>query len=148
MVPSDPDWREAQAPPPPALKTSGLIPLEMPRSLLRYGVDPASVSVGEDRVVRYVVVAISDTGFVNAFYEGIRCSTGEFRTYARHNPDSGWVPMQGDWRSLSDGALPSRHSVLIARNGACMARGTPRNAAEVLRNLRATPEARFYPEQR
>jgi hypothetical protein len=148
LLPSDPDWREAEAPAPPALRTQGLIPLEMPRSLLRYGVDPVSVSVGEDRIVRYVVVAISDSGFVNAFYEGIRCSTGEFKTYARHNPDTGWVRMQADWRALNDGALASRHSIEIARGGACIGRGAALSASEVVRNLRAGPEVRDRPEYR
>ena len=36
-------------------------------------------------MVRYVVVATSDSGAVNAIYEGIRCDTGRFKVYARHN---------------------------------------------------------------
>ena len=70
LAPVDPDWRETDAPPPPAIKLDGLIPLDMPRSALRFGVDPASVSLGSDSIVRYVVVAVSATGAVNALYEG------------------------------------------------------------------------------
>ena len=39
----------------------GLIPLDIPGSTLRFGVDPASVTIGSDGIVRYVVVASSTT---------------------------------------------------------------------------------------
>ena len=61
---ADPDWKEIEAPAPPALRTQGLIPLDIPGASLRFGVDPASISVGGDDVVRYVVVATSRTGTV------------------------------------------------------------------------------------
>lgn len=139
----NPDWREAEAPPPPALKVEGLIPLEIPGSGLRYGVDPASVSVASDRVVRYVVVASSATGAVNAMYEGIRCGTGEFKVYARHSPGSGWTAVKDSpWRSLHEQPA-SRHSLLIARTGACIGHGTNRTAADVVKDLRAPVDTRF-----
>jgi hypothetical protein len=148
LIPTNPDWREAEAPPPPALKTDRLIEIDMPRSQLRFGVDPSSVSLGSDGIVRYVVVASSSTGAVNASYEGIRCGTGEFKVYARHNPDSGWVRAQDDWRSLHDSSLRSRHSLEIARNGACVGHGTSPSAEQIVRDLRAGIDTRFRPERR
>jgi hypothetical protein len=110
LSPVNPDWREADAPPPPAVKLDGLIPLDMPRSGLRFGVDPASVSLGSDSIVRYVVVATGAGGAVNALYEGIRCNTAEFKVYARYNTGSGWtVASDSPWLSLHD-ARGSRHS--------------------------------------
>src|SRR6187551_2719821 len=79
----NPDWKEVEAPPPPALTLAGLIPLDIPGSTLRFGVAPASVTIGSDAIVRYVVVAYSTTGAVNATYEGIRCDTGQYKVYAR-----------------------------------------------------------------
>ena len=58
----DPDWGEVEAPPPPQLRTDRLVRIDLPGSTLRFGVDPASVSVGDDRIVRYVVVAASTAG--------------------------------------------------------------------------------------
>jgi hypothetical protein len=143
LAPSDPDWKEVDAPLPPALRTQGLIPLEMPGSALRFGVDPASVTLGADSVVRYVVVASSTTGAVNAMYEGIRCSSGEVKTYARHNPDSGWVPVRNaDWEALSQ-RPNSRHSLLIARTGACVGHAPNRSAQTIVRDLRAPVDMRF-----
>lgn len=138
----NPDWKEAEAPPPPPLRTAGLIPLEMPRSQLRFGVDPASVSIGNDGIVRYVVVATGAGGAVNGLYEGIRCNTGEFKVYARHT-GGGWTAASGsDWRRLHD-QPNSRHSLVVARTGACIGHGPNRSPAHVVRDLRAPAADRF-----
>jgi hypothetical protein len=147
MAPVDPDWREAEAPPPPAFRQSGLIPLDMPRSSLRFGVDPASVSLGRDGIVRYVVVAASATGAVNGLYEGIRCDTAEFKVYARYNAGSGWtVAKESPWRPLHD-AQTSSHSLLIARTGACVGHAPNRSATQIVRDLRAPVDTRFNQPQ-
>ena len=138
--PPDAGDAEVQYSAPPDLRLDGLIPLEMPRSTLRFGVDPASVSVGTDRIVRYVVVATSDTGAVNALYEGIRCRTGEFKVYARHTPGAGWTQVKDSpWQSLQG----QRHSQLIAREGACVGRGANLTAAQVVHDLRSPVDRRF-----
>ena len=143
LLPADPDWKELDAPPPPALRTTGLIPLEVPGSTLRFGIDPDSVAIGADRVVRYVVVATSSTGAVNAMYEGLRCNTGEVRIFARHNPDSGWVAVQGSlWQPLH--SVPnSRYSLQVARTGACLGHAPTGNAAQIVRDLRSGVDPRF-----
>lgn len=139
----DPDWKEVEAPPPPALRTQGLIALDIPGSSLRFGVDPASVSVGNDGVVRYVVVASSPTGAVNGIYEGIRCSTGEMRVYARHNPDRGWVRSgNSEWQPLHT-STNFRYSLYIARNGACVGHSSNGPAAQIVRDLQAPIDRRF-----
>jgi len=137
----DPDWKESEAPAPPALRTTGLIPLEIPGSQLRFGVDPASVSLGSDGVVRYVVVAASSSGAVNGIYEGIRCGTGEYKVYAR-NSGSGWSLSGSDWRLLHDQPR-SRHSLLVARTGACVGRGPNGSAAQIVRDLGSAIDHRF-----
>ena len=139
------DWKEVEAPPPPALSTRGLIPLEITGSSLRFGVDPASVTVAGDGVVRYVVVATSSSGTTNAMYEGIRCSSGEVKVYARHNPDSGWVPLRNaEWQPLQN-RPNSRHSLTVARTGACIGQGPSGSASEIVRALRTGPDMRFQP---
>lgn len=140
-------WQEAATPEPPTLKLDRLVPVDLPRSTLRFGVQPDSVSIGPDAVVRYVVVATSASGAVNAIYEGIRCEGGQVKVYARHNPDTGWTPAKGDWQSIHDNAA-QRHSLAIARNGACIGRGTNTSAARVLRDLAAPVDERFQNERR
>ena len=139
----DPDWREAEAPPAPAFRLEGLIPLEIPGSALRFGVDPSTVALGQDGIVRYVVIATSASGVVNALYEGIRCGTGEFKVYARHNPSGGWkAAKDSPWRALQDQPA-SRHTLVIARTGACMGHGANRSASQIVRDLRAPADTRF-----
>jgi hypothetical protein len=140
----DPDWKEEEAPPPAPLRLDRLIPIDIPGSTLRFGVDPASVVLTSDGIVRYVVVATSGSGAVNAFYEGIRCTTAETRVYARHNPDSGWVPVKdGQWRSLHE-TRPSHHSLAIARNGACLGAAPNQSAARIVRDLGGDVNWRFW----
>ena len=143
LNPSDPDWKEAEAPRPPAVRTTGLIPLEVPGSLLRFGVEPSSVSLGPDGVVRYVVVASSSAGAVNAMYEGVRCSSGQVRLFARHNPDSGWVQTPAsEWRSVHEDSN-FRYSLQVARNGACIGQAPSHSVAQILRDLRGSADRRF-----
>ena len=139
----EPDWKEVEAPPPPALRTQGLIEIEVAGSSLRFGVDPDSISVGADSIVRYVVVASSGTGTVNGIYEGIRCNSGEVKVYARHNPDSGWVPTRNsEWQALRT-APNSRYSLAIARSGVCDSRSPNGSVAKIIRDLRAPADRRY-----
>lgn len=144
LTPPDPDWKEMDAPAPAPLRTQGLIRIDLPESTLRFGVDPASITLTSDGIVRYVVVATSSSGAVNAFYEGIRCSTAETRLYARHNPDSGWVPVKdGQWRSLYE-TRPSRNSLVIARTGACIGAAPNQSVAQIVRDLGGNVNWRFW----
>jgi hypothetical protein len=115
------EWKEAEVPAPPTFDLKKLVPLEVsPYSSLTYGVDPASLGISRsDSVVRYVVVATSASGTVNAMYEGIHCATGEFKTYARYTPDGHWSWVENSpWRSLFDN-MPSKHALRLAKAGAC-----------------------------
>jgi hypothetical protein len=139
---------ELAAPPPPAPHTDHLIRLDMPGRLLHYGVDPASIVIAPDGVVFYVVVAASDSGAVNAVYEGIRCAAGVYRVYARHDPQRGWVPASGEWQSLNDPWMRTSHTLLIARTGACMGDAPNTSAGQVARDLAGSGNSRFRGEYR
>lgn len=119
--PDDPDWKEFEVPPPPAFDLGKLVTFEVSNgSSLVYGVDPASIRISKaDGIVRYVMVASSATGARNVMYEGIRCTTGEFKTYARYSSEGGWKPLaQPEWRSLF-ADMPSRYALRFAQAGGC-----------------------------
>lgn len=138
---SDPEWREGEAPPPPSLRTAGLIPIEVSGGTeLRWAVDPQSVAVGADRIVRYVVVASAGSA-VNASYEGISCDRAEYRVYARSG-GQGWRIVEAEWKSLFDGA-EARHVRVIAKAGACQGHAPNGSAAQIVRDLRASPDRKF-----
>lgn len=135
----NPDWVEDTVTDAPAFSQNALIPIEMPPYVsLKIGVDPATIAVGKDGVIRYVVLMVNSTGSVNAAFEGIRCSTKEVKTYARQITAGQWSKVASpQWRDITD-TIPSRHAYAIARQGACDARNAPGKLAiiDALKNGR------------
>ena len=133
----NPDWVEEQIPPPPAFSKGDLIAIDMPLHLsVKVGVDPATIAVGTDGVVRYVIVMTNATGSTNAVYEGIRCITGEVKTYARLSASGQWSMVSTPvWKDLSEN-MPSRHAQAFAQQGGCQSRlaTSPR---EIIAELKA-----------
>ncbi len=133
-----PAWQEAATALPAGLRTEGLIPVEVRTSELRFGVDPASISVGPDGVIRYVLVATSASGAVNAMQEGVRCVPGEAKVYARHTPGAGWqAAASATWQPLQ--ASP-RHTQAVVAAGLCGdIQQVRRTADDVRRALTSRP---------
>jgi hypothetical protein len=133
----DPVWAEMDVPTPPAFSTAKLIDIDMgPNVALSYGVDPASASIGKDDVVRYVVVAASRGGASTAMYEGIRCNTGQVKTYARYNDNKWNLTSNPEWTSLFNNP-PYRHSLAFAKQGACSNTSPPRSIKEMVQDMKA-----------
>lgn len=145
----DPDWKESPVPPPPAFNVSKLVPVDVgAASALSFGIDPATVTLTKEGVVRYVVVASSRTGATNAMYEGVRCASGEYKTYARHNASGGWnMVSQPTWQSLY-APSPSRHTLLVARGGLCRGNAPNDNVDQMMRDLRSSPDQKYEPSRR
>ena len=120
QVDTDTDWKESEAPPPPAFNKEQLISIEMPSYVsLRFGLDPATLTLTPEGIVRYVMIASNATGSVNAMYEGIRCTTWEVKTYARYTASGQWSSVvDPKWHDLNDN-LPSKHAMALARQGVC-----------------------------
>lgn len=142
QVYTDPiDWKEAEVPAPPAYDMAKLLGFDVARSSsLVFGVDPASVSISKsDGIVRYVMVASNSSGAKNALYEGLRCSTGEVKVYARAKPDGTWITVEKpEWQSVYDPAIP-RHSLRFAQAGACQNAAPVTSVRELVRMLAASP---------
>ena len=137
----DVEWKETEAPPPPAFDVNKLVTFDVPSSLsLVYGIDPAAVSISRsDSLVRYVVVATSSSGARNVMYEALRCSTGEFKTYARYSPDGKWSLVSNpQWRSVFDN-MPSKHPLRLARAGACDQTAPVGSVTELVSKLKNPP---------
>jgi len=80
-----PKWEEVELKLPPYPKDGNLLDLQMddPDNKFTYYLDEKSLSVSKkDYLVRYTMVIESRSGTRNIFYEGIRCSTEEYKTYA------------------------------------------------------------------
>ena len=138
LVTQDPDWKESDAPAPPPFSQTKLIPLHMPPYVsLKFGIDPQTLSITPDGIARYVVVATNASGSMTAMYEGIRCATGEVKTYARFNSGGEWDPVKEpkwlDWA----GKQPSKHALVLARQGLCDgASTTGQSVADMVKALK------------
>lgn len=140
LVEPDPDWKEGEAAMPPAVDESRLRSFFVSSaSANQFFVDEGSVSLGEDRVVRYTLVVRTPGGAENVTFEGIRCATGERRIYASGRKDGSWTPMKNSaWQPISDNAY-NRPRAALAYEHFCDGPAAPRNrehALELLRNPR------------
>ena len=84
-----PEWKEGNVVIPPYPQIDELIKIQLDRAdqPFNFYLDPKSVAIGEDGVVRYTVVIESYSGARNVLYEGIRCETEEYRAYAYGTSD-------------------------------------------------------------
>jgi CNP1-like family len=139
---SDSEWKEDAPTAAPAFQRDRLLRLDVSASSdLRYGIDPATLTLGRDGVVRYVLVVTSPSGALNAAYDGVHCGRGEVKTYARWSPgtssESGhWILAgQAEWRSLFSG-YATRPALVLARAALCDGTATNGNPERMLRDLR------------
>jgi hypothetical protein len=138
----DQNWTEAEVPPLPAYDTRDLIPVEGPAaSSLKFGVDPKTISIGPDYVVRYVIV-MQGPAAITAIYEGIRCQSGEKRVYARRNGDSPWETVKEEWQPLRQSS-GSRYAWNMARDGVCIGVATNNSVRDIVNDLRS-PKGTLY----
>ncbi len=109
-------WRELPSEIPQAVNEKALVELPVDRrgSPFRYYMDLSALRRKEDNVVRYLVVVRSPTGARNVLYEGLRCDTGEYKTYAFGDASGRLRPLPAPhWRPVSAGdAFRYRHELL------------------------------------
>ena len=130
----DKPWEEQKWSLPAYPAVESLIGFDVDRTnSFQFFVDPASVSVGKDGVVRYTLVARSASGASNVSYEGIRCASRERRLYAFGRADKTWAPSHNsDWARFS---FSAQH-VTLADEFFCPARGAVRTAEEAVAALK------------
>jgi hypothetical protein len=108
------NWKEGAVRMPPYPVESGLIEFVVSSgATFRFFIDPASLSVADDGVVRYTLVARSPSGVNNVSYEGIRCSNKSYRVFAQ-GAGGRWTPRDGEWREIQARTIQRWHNVLYA----------------------------------
>jgi hypothetical protein len=131
---------EVQTPFPEFPKPENYLPLQvnMTTSFTFY-VDAKSVSVGKDGVVRYSLIARSTEGVLNISFEGIRCSTRQFRVYAYGRPDNTWSEARiSQWQPIPPDTRNAQRAVLYG-DYFCPTRDIIGSAEEGVRALRRGP---------
>ena len=134
-------------------------------SPLRFAIDPKSVSIGKDNVVRYTVLITSKTGARNVNYEGLRCDTAERRIYATlRNDTNQWVGNRavdmnetantetasmnaykaaGDWQRVGNGG-PTDYASALMRSYFCDVRSVAGDGKASTLVRRLGEAARYY----
>lgn len=123
--------------PPPPLNRARLVELKQNPSssgAFRYYVDWGSVSAGDERIVRYVLVARSAAGVENVTFEGLRCQ-GEYRVYAVGRPEGGWGGQPSEWRPIPRN--PNAAQPMLANEYFCPGHAVVRTSAEAQQAIRA-----------
>lgn len=95
-------WRELSVTIPPFPNEKNLQQVPVPAiNSMRLSLDKTSIDLAQDGVVRFVYIIESQTGVRNVFYDGIRCATREYKTYAFGDTDSKFVVLQdAQWHDL------------------------------------------------
>lgn len=99
----DEKWQEGKVTIPPLPNDDDLIPIAIDTNKTRYQhfIDKKSLNIGEDGVIRYSIVLKSTGGVSNVFYEGIRCATKEYRTYATASGNKFHPMKQSKWKRIN-----------------------------------------------
>ncbi len=130
------EWKEVEVPFPAYPSSADLIPLDVRSSTrTQFFIDPRSLSLADDGVVRYVLVVRGAGGAESVSFEGIRCATAERKLYALGRGGE-WVPSRNDsWQWIVDNALNRQHAVL-AKEYFCPPGSARPSLAEILDLLR------------
>jgi len=105
----------------------------------RYYVDPKSISIGPDRVVRYSAVIKSQSGALNTSYEGLRCKTSEFKVYAYGIRSGEWTrARESQWRQVERSSADFRFT--LYKDYFCDVEAIAgRNAKDLIANVKGNP---------
>ena len=97
--------------------TESLIPVYAGvTSTNRFLLDQTSISIGDDDVVRFVLVTRSASGVENVSFEGIRCDSLERRIYALGRSDRTWSKSRNsNWMAISSSTVSLPHWDLAKR---------------------------------
>lgn len=145
---SEPDapkaWQEIEVAFPAYPRPEKLVPFPGgPANGHRYFVDPVSLSIGADRVVRYTLVIRTAGGATNVSYEGMRCDERQQKTYATGQANGSWARSRDpQWRRIEYRSVNNHHGVLYT-DFLCREREPPDSVEQVLRRLREPPPRPF-----
>ena len=130
-------WQEVAVQLPPAPQKESLIPFFVSAATEnKFFIDGPSLSVGEDGVVRYILVVQTVGGARNVSYEGMRCLTRERRIYASGRLDGGWSKSRNnEWVRIQD-AVANRQNAALFLDYFCPGGVIVRNATEARDALR------------
>lgn len=130
-------WKESTVEIPRWPEENDLLEVSIGRGgdTFRYYIDPESLTVSDDLVVRYVLVIVSSSGAWNTSFEGILCGKAEYRRYA-YGSGGQWHELgESAWRSIADDGRYSYRDSLY-RNYLCSMDNSGSGVREILQRIR------------
>lgn len=104
----------------------------------KYLIDASTLAVGNDEVVRYVLVVKASGGATNVSFEGMRCKDFTWKHYATGGNDGKWTKSRAarnEWRPIEKKSVNGYHAAL-SRNLFCPVGNAIRSADEGRNALR------------
>jgi hypothetical protein len=140
-APEELPFREADIAPPPYPVDASLIEFTVSgRTRNRFYVDGPSLSVGPDKVIRFVLVVRSPSKASNVSFSAVRCDTREWKDYAYGRADKTWnVDENAQWRRIRASAFNNHQYTLLSEYfcyGGVSSGGPLGSAEAILRNLK------------
>ena len=131
-------WEEQKLQLPAYPKESNLKQIDVgPVTSFRFYVDTESINVGSDGVVRFTLVARSDSGASNVSFEGLRCEPQERKIYSFGRQDGTWSESKNPrWVALARQAVNPVHTVLF-EDYFCPGRQIVSNVSEAIEAIRS-----------
>jgi len=108
-------WQEIDVQFPPAPVRANLLPLYVSAATAnKFYIDGASLSVGADGVIRYVMVVETPEGGRNVTFEGMRCEARSRRLYASGRLDGTWSKARkSEWERIQDAYANRQYAALF-----------------------------------
>ncbi|WP_286223890.1 MULTISPECIES: CNP1-like family protein [unclassified Polynucleobacter] len=113
-----------------------LIPFSVSQTtIFKFAVDTESIKIGNDGVTRYIVVITNPSGGQNAYFEGIRCDTFQWRLYGTLEANQQWrANPLGSWLAIKDN-VPNRYQAALAQGAFCNLATQEKSYAKVVKSL-------------
>lgn len=130
-------WQELEVQLPAPLRKDSLQPFYVSAATNNgFFIDLASLTVGADGVVRYILLILTPEGGRNVTYEGMRCESRERRIYASGRLDGSWSKSrQNEWVRIKD-AYGNRHHAALFLEYFCPGGVIVRDVSEATDALR------------
>lgn len=131
-------WQEQEKPSPAYPQDADLIEIKPDgaRGPHQYRLDTKSLSAYPDGVVTYTMIVQSQSGAQNILFEGIRCTTKEYKTYGVGTTQQQFQRVkETSWRRIFN-KDPIRHRIELFSYYLCDANQTPLPPKSIVERLR------------
>jgi hypothetical protein len=113
-----------------------LVPFSVSQTtVFKFAIDTESIKIGNDGVTRYIVVITNPSGGQNAYFEGIRCETFQWRLYGTLETNQQWrTNPLGQWLPIKD-SVPNRYQAALAQGALCDLASQVKSFSKVMQSL-------------